>query len=113
MNPAPRNDPNIDPRPPIIIINKTGKDIVIISNDSVTSMAPRKTAKYKAPETPIKNELTAKADNLVFKGGTPIISAAISISLIAIHDLPILLLIIFFAAKPRRTTRTKQNKYVA
>ena len=36
IKPAPRNEPNIDPRPPIIIINKTGKDIVIMSNDSVT-----------------------------------------------------------------------------
>jgi hypothetical protein len=113
IKPAPRNEPNIDPRPPIIIINKTGKDIVIMSNDSVTSIAPKKTAKYKAPETPIKKELMAKADNLVFKGGTPIISAAMSISLIAIHDLPILLLIIFLAANPRTTTNTKQNKYVA
>jgi hypothetical protein len=53
MNAAPRKEPNIDPSPPIIIINKTGNEIVIISKDSVTSIAPRNTAKYKAPATPI------------------------------------------------------------
>ena len=53
MNAAPRKEPNIEPSPPIIIINKTGNEIVIISNDSVTSIAPKNTAKYKAPATPI------------------------------------------------------------
>ena len=53
IKPAPRNEPNIEPSPPIIIINNTGNEIVIISNDSVTSIAPRKTAKYNAPATPI------------------------------------------------------------
>ena len=37
--------PRDDPSPPIIIINNTGKDIAIMSNDSVTSNAPRYTAK--------------------------------------------------------------------
>ena len=53
INAAPRKDPNIEPNPPIIIINKTGNEIVIISKDSVTSIAPKKTAKYNAPATPM------------------------------------------------------------
>ena len=53
IKPAPRNEPNIEPSPPIIIINNTGNEIVIISKDSVTSIAPKNTAKYKAPATPI------------------------------------------------------------
>ena len=52
-NAAPRKEPNIEPSPPIIIINKTGNEIVIISKDSVTSIAPKKTAKYNAPAPPM------------------------------------------------------------
>ena len=47
INAAPRKDPNIEPNPPIIIINKTGNEIAIISNDSVTSKAPKYTDKIK------------------------------------------------------------------
>jgi hypothetical protein len=32
-----------------------------MSNDSVTSIAPKKTAKYKAPETPIKKRAYGKS----------------------------------------------------
>ena len=53
MKAAPKKEPNIEPNPPMIIINNTGNEIAIISNDSVTSRAPKYTAKYKDPEIPM------------------------------------------------------------
>ena len=48
---APANDPNIEPNPPMITINKTIKDFCILKA-SVGSTAPKYTEKNKAQATP-------------------------------------------------------------
>ena len=58
-------------------------------------------------------ELIAKAESLATRGLTPIISAAISISLIAIQLLPILPLVRFLATQANKKTNRKQKRYLA
>ena len=112
INAAPINDPKIEPKPPIIIINKTSKDWSI-EKASVGSAAPNQTEKYRAPATPTKKLEIAKADILATRGFTPIISAAMSISLIAIQLLPMRPRTKFRAIHANKNKKPKQNKYVA
>ena len=77
INAAPINEPTTLPSPPIITMNKILNDRLM--SKASDSAVPDQALKYKAPAIPIKNELTAKAFNLVASGLMPIISAAISI----------------------------------
>ncbi len=53
----------------------------------------------------------AKADSLVASGRMPMISAAMSMSRIAIQDRPIRLRTMFLAARASTATRTRANRY--
>ena len=61
----------------------------------------------------MKKPETANADNFAIKGLTPIISAAISISLIAIHFLPTEPLVIFLANTAQKVTKIRHTIYLA
>ena len=77
---------------------------------SPTSTAPRYTAKNNAPDTPMKNELTAKAESLDFSGSTPMISAAMSMSRMAIHFRPVVPRVRLRAMMAQMVTKTRQNR---
>ena len=62
---------------------------------------------------PTKNEETAKADNLAVNGLTPIISAAMSMSLIAIQLRPKRPRVRLRAIQAKPTAKPKQNRYPA
>ena len=65
-----------------------------------------------APATPMKNELTAKAESLVRSGRKPMISAAMSMSRIAIHERPIWPRTRFLATSVATTTK-RQDEEIA
>ena len=63
-----------------------------------------------APATPMKNELTAKAESLVRSGRKPMISAAMSMSRIAIHERPIWPRTRFLATRVATTTKARMKR---
>src|SRR5258707_11773168 len=67
----------------------------------------------KAPATPTKNELTEKAESLALSGLMPMISAAMSMSRIAIHERPMRPRIRFLAARARMPTKLRVKRYLA
>ena len=64
----------------------------------------------QAPATPMKNELTAKAVSLAYSGRMPMISAAMSMSRIAIHERPIWPRTRFLATSVATTTRPSTSR---
>src|SRR5258708_31890565 len=66
----------------------------------------------KAPAMPMKDEEVAKADSLALSGLMPMMSAAMSISRIAIHERPKRPRIKFFAARARMPTKLSVKRYL-
>ena len=64
-----------------------------------------------APATPTRNEDTAKAESLVVSGLKPMISAAMSISRIAIQPRPICERTRFFVARASTETMISVSMY--
>ena len=64
-----------------------------------------------APATPIMNELTANALSFTSSGRIPMISAAMSMSRIAIHCRPIAPRVRLRATQANTKTKAKQNRY--
>ena len=62
---------------------------------------------------PMKKELTAKAESLANIGRMPMISAAMSMSRIAIQVRPIRLRTRFLASSASRATKTSRKRYLA
>src|SRR5215470_38297 len=75
------------------------------------SQEPRWTKAHNPPATPIKNELTAKADSLAYIGRMPMISAATSMSLVAIHARPIRPRTRFLATAANSTRIDRHSRY--
>src|SRR3546814_4429151 len=60
---------------------------------------------------PMKKELTAKAESLAHSGRMPMISAAMSMSRIAIQERPMRLRTRFLASSARTATNTSRKRY--
>src|ERR1700675_679083 len=60
----------------------------------------------------MKNELTAKAESLAYMGRMPMISAATSISRVAIQARPMRPRTRFFATTANNTRKTRQSRYL-
>ncbi len=102
MKAAPKKLPTIDPMPPMMTMKSSWNERS--TENAAGSHEPRWTKPHRAPATPTKNELTAKAESLAHIGRMPMTSAATSMSRIAIHCRPIEARVRFFA------TRRKHNQ---
>ncbi len=87
MKAAPRNEPRIDPSPPMITMKRSWKER--FTSKASGSHDPKRMNAHNAPATPMKKELTAKAESFACNGRIPITSAATSMSRVAIHARPI------------------------
>ena len=109
IKPAPKKAPETEPNPPITTINNISKDLII--SKACGSTVPKTIYAHNAPARPHKNEETPKAISLVFIRFIPMASAAISISLTAIHARPISDLAKLRTANAHKTTIVNTNKY--
>src|SRR5262249_58387609 len=71
------------------------------------SHEPSRRKPHIAPAMPMKKELTAKAESLVLSGRKPMISAAMSMSRIAIHERPMWPRTRFLATSVATTTMAR------
>src|SRR3546814_16384626 len=79
-----RNEPRIDASKPMITMNRIWKERLM--SKASGPHEPRRRNPHMAPATPIMKELTAKALSFATSGRMQMISAAMSVSRIAIHD---------------------------
>ena len=107
MKAAPSRAPRIEPTPPITTMNSNSNERSI--EKASGSHEPRCTKAHSAPATPITNELNAKAESLACSGRMPMISAAMSMSRIAIHIRPTRPRTRFLAASAIRHSSDRQN----
>src|SRR5438552_9044701 len=109
MKAAPRNDPRIEPRPPMITMKSSWNER--FTSKARGSQLPSRMKAQSAPAMPMKNELTANAESFARIGRIPITSAATSMSRVAIHERPIAPRVRLRATSAPRHTNASTKRY--